>query len=657
MLIIAFALSLEPGASSPVYAADKGDPPVAYWRLDEGSGAIAYDDSDNNNDGTITGATWVPGKYDSALNFDGNDYVNCGTNSVFNVGTGAHTIEAWVYPAVMDTGTYHYIAAIGDNATGAQSGLGIRDYHLYLSGYSSPIVTTAYMIPALDRWYYISMVYSGGVANFYVDGALKESENISLNVTTGKCRIGVHIGDTSFFKGKMDNVKIYNYARTAEQIAVDYNAGFAAHLGAVNLGIGMDPNEGVAPVAYWKFDENTGVIAYDASGNERNGTLTNGPEWAQGKIGPCLNFDGIDDKVSITSPSVGAGEVTISFWAFPRALSSESVLGNTSTYTRLVQIKDADTMEVNFGEAGVSNLFDITSVFQINTWQFITVTKDSSNNIKIYLNGADVTLGAPTIANTVNITYTNIGARKDDLYFDGLLDDIRIYNYARTPAQIAWDYNKGKPVAYWRFDEGSGTTAKDDTGSNNGTITIGALGSQATIGSAWTNGVTGKFGKCMSFDGTDDYVSLGSGILNASSGTVQMWAKANDFTAKAFLFSHFSGTDNRVYIARYAGSASINAVLGTNVNKNIGTLTADEWAHLTVTWDGGNYVTYFNGKFTESGTYSGLTSSAGSPYIGGWPGQDFFKGLIDDVRIYNYARTAGQVMQDYNQGLAVKLGD
>jgi hypothetical protein len=71
---------------------------------------------------------------------------------------------------------------------------------------------------------------------------------------------------------EVDDVRIYNYIRTAEQILVDYNAGAAAHLGA-----GTDPNEGTPPVLYFNFDEKTGTTVYDRSGNGYNGTFTGSP--------------------------------------------------------------------------------------------------------------------------------------------------------------------------------------------------------------------------------------------------------------------------------------------------------------------------------------------------------------------------------------------
>ena len=67
-------------------------------------------------------------------------------------------------------------------------------------------------------------------------------------------------------------------------------------------------------VAYWSFDEGSGNIAYDASGNGNHGTLINGPKWTQGKIGQALSFDGVDDYVDTPLLQNSVTEYTIEAW-------------------------------------------------------------------------------------------------------------------------------------------------------------------------------------------------------------------------------------------------------------------------------------------------------------------------------------------------------
>ena len=77
-------------------------------------------------------------------------------------------------------------------------------------------------------------------------------------------------------------------------------------------------------VAYWKFDEGTGLTASDSSGNGNHGTLVNGPSWAAGITGKALSFDGIDDNVTVPdSSSLGLSNAfTLSAWVLPTAVQN-----------------------------------------------------------------------------------------------------------------------------------------------------------------------------------------------------------------------------------------------------------------------------------------------------------------------------------------------
>src|SRR5690606_5073324 len=132
----------------------------------------------------------------------------------------------------------------------------------------------------------------------------------------------------------------------------------------------------------------------------------------------------------------------------------------------------------------------------------------------------------------LNDAVVTLGSRSTST-FNGMLDHIKIYDYARTPAQIAYDYNRGAPVAHWKFDECEGTVAHDSSGNgNHGTINIGASGSQSTAGTcqtsgAWANGKDGRFNGSLNFDGTDDNVSIpySEKLKLGNSGTIAAWYK------------------------------------------------------------------------------------------------------------------------------------
>jgi len=99
--------------------------------------------------------------------------------------------------------------------------------------------------------------------------------------------------------------------------------------------------------------------------------------------------------------------------------------------------------------------------------------------------------------------------------YDGSMDDVKIYNYVRSASQIAYDYNQGDPMAWYKMNECTGSTIHSTNdpvntaldgfwyGTGGGTQT--SVGNCSTAGTAWGAGASGKYGASLNFDGTDDY--------------------------------------------------------------------------------------------------------------------------------------------------------
>ena len=264
----------------------------------------------------------------------------------------------------------------------------------------------------------------------------------------------------------------------------------------------------------------------------------------------------------------------------------------------------------------------------------------------------------------------NIGNGYSSSYegeFKGYIDDVKVYSYARTPAQIAYDYNRGEPVGYWALDEGAGSIARDFSGNGiNGTITIGASGSQTTTTAAWTNGSSGKFGYSLNFDGTDDYIdssmTLNATAVQQAGNTYMAWVKTASASNKSVL-GHSTSTSyseyncggietdatHHPYMVIYNGSAYKTAISTTAINDSA-------WHHVAGVHDPGtaNIYIYVDGKLTGTTAIDG-TISCGS-MLGLQIGKRhkdvnpaYFSGQIDDVRVYNYVLTADQIKRAMNQ--------
>ena len=187
-------------------------------------------------------------------------------------------------------------------------------------------------------------------------------------------------------------------------------------------------------------------------------------------------------------------------------------LGLTTGGIVQFQFHDGASWQTNSSISSVNN----------NQWHLLTGTFSTTDGTRLYIDGkldssnsGNTNTQTSSQLPTIGALYTAPSTRTD--YFEGQVDDITIYNYRLTPAQVAWNYNQGKPIGHWKLNECQGNTAYDSgTGGNNGTITIGGTGDNQTAGTcssgtgteAWNNGTNGKVNASLDFDGTDDHLDV-----------------------------------------------------------------------------------------------------------------------------------------------------
>lgn len=305
----------------------------------------------------------------------------------------------------------------------------------------------------------------------------------------------------------------------------------------------------------------------------------------------------------------------------------------------------------------------------LNAWHNLVFVYDKSNpgasEIQYYLDGALQTLNSqPTNSDNTN----NFGNRQLYLMMRGgssqptagIIDDVRIYNRALTAGDVAELYNKyAVPrdglVAWWQFDEGSGTTVRDPVGGNTGTLVNGPTF------------VPGKSGKALSFNGSSTYVNVGASnrwsFSNAA--TLSVWVKTTSpnygriiVLQRASQSSGFSigygenatGTavNDGIPVGRYrnGGAAYVKGITAINdgrwhniifvINNTLGTLYVDSASVATVHDVNTTNTFAFSSDFASIGTINGMDG--------------FFSGSIDDTRIYNRALSAAEVAALYRAG-------
>jgi len=204
---------------------------VAHWALDETEGDIAYD-SAGDNPGILNGnPIWQPagGLYDGALEFDGNDdYVS--TPFVLNPGKESFSVFTWIKggaPGQVIISQSNTTGARGTIPGGTWLGINPSDGRL-MTGLMDTIFgpLESDSIITDGQWHHIGLVFDRVTMrrHLYIDGAevAMDTDFVGGVQTTGCLYIGAGqaLDATSYFSGLIDDVRIYNVALTAEQIAV-----------------------------------------------------------------------------------------------------------------------------------------------------------------------------------------------------------------------------------------------------------------------------------------------------------------------------------------------------------------------------------------------------------------------------------------------------
>jgi len=695
-------------ATTPVGASAKVGQPIAHYKFDEGFGSTTanWGIGGSGLKGNLTGSVlpiWTSNsKINQGLSFTGTNSA-VGITGITQLNNTGFTTSGWIkinsepsfYGNMLVSSGGGFVIYYTQNTR-------LPYAQIYNgSGWTSISCPSKYSLP-LNQWAHLALVYRPETqsAAVYANGVKCSSDVTISGGINSNYSPSLYIGNYSNYQPNttLDEVKIYNYALSADEIKQDYNQGSTFVFGTTSQTIGAtttnleycvpgSTDHCAPPVGEWKFDEGVGTTAYDTSGNNYSG-LISGALWQTGKIGKAMVFDGSNDYIEppivlndtsaftinawvkgVSGPSAEGG------WGYIVHRGAATSIGN-SIYWIGVNLSGNYAAAVN----GNYSQGDTGILANKNIWRFISLSYDGSSQ-KIYIDGqlkTSYTLGSitnSTVSNRLGFGSTPISSTYRP--FDGSIDQVRIYNYARTPAQIAYDYNKGEPVGWWKMDECQGTLINDWSGNaNHGTLSIGASGTQTSPGTcpatagdaAWFNGKLGKLNASLNFDLYDDLITIPDNpTLNPTTDlTMSSWVKkSSDIgttqTRANILFKLQSGSGdirNGYSLNILNSNNKIQTWYGINTGYNSGTSNYQvgdtNWHLITVTRNGVTEKIYIDGKLDKTTTYpdSGWNASTGQNLIisnNSWACNSF-NGQIDDVRIYNYALTPTQIKTLYNNG-------
>ncbi|HVT63113.1 MAG TPA: DUF2341 domain-containing protein, partial [Legionellaceae bacterium] len=548
---------------------------MGYWTMNESSwngtaGEIKDSSVTGGNGGgfcTGTGCS-IPstttGEYGNAASFatsgtTNEQYALIPDNNFINI-TGDFTIEMWINPASSSQNANNDI--LRKESTNNGFGIEATGSNLtYVAGWKNGATNNCYTTNTFSlsasTWQHLVITKSGTTRSVYINGAIQggatcTGTNATISSSNGAALNigGWSLQTTRGFNGKIDDVKLYNTARSAAQISADYTntscGGLACAIASstvpVTTPITSFASEEVTPGAIltYKFDENTGTTANDSTANANNGTLggTTPPSWQtsdQCVSNSCLFLDG--QSSIVTGSKVASGIKSVSFWIRPSNIGKQGILN-----------LDGGTHKVSTNESGVisatgfssptyyiNGTVTTTPTLTLGQWNYVTITTGTSFN-----STSSFTLG------TDGVTFAG-----------GYVDEVQFYNYTRSAGQVQSGYNLGASaiklnptvplnglVASWPLDDTTSTQSyarvvTPGAGTGRNIALNGGFDSTSNwlLGTGWTiaNGVAHQ-------DGTGSAAS-------------PMYEVPSLVAGKAYKITYT--------ISNYGGTGSINSQVGS----------------------------------------------------------------------------------------------
>ncbi len=439
-------------------------------------------------------------------------------------------------------------------------------------------------------------------------------------------------------------------------------------------------------VGHWAFDEGSGTTITDSSGQNNHGILVNPKPgaWTSGVSGGALYFDGTTGAGSqyVTIPDAASLHATnaISFAAWVRCddinrdgpIVAKEGDGQLAYWFGTFGPRHFGVLLDSDGNQPWSLLDRDQGSIPGGLWVHLASTWDGTT-LRHYLNGVALAetaaFSGPLHASTgplilgANVPYNSTA-------YKGAVDDLRIYNHALSAVEI--QALVGTPpmlVGHWSFDEGGGTNIWDQSSqANHGTIIN-------LRSNTWTTGIAGG---ALYFPGivedNSTYVRIpdSRSLRIAGDITFAAWVRCDDLMRDAPILakegdgylSYWFGTFG--LSIEGAGPGNFGILLDADGNqpwslydRNQGAVPLGQWAHLASVREGTTVRHYLNGESLgdTGGAFIGpinISDAFLAIGVNSLYNYTAFKGAVDEVRLYNYALTAGEIRELY-LGVAFRI--
>ena len=610
---------------------------------------FATDLSSNNLDITVVGDT-KPSKFDPfelgyySNYFDGTgDYLATTGSTAYTFGTGDFTVELWVYLTTLGS-SYRQFAGTATSSAGFAFGLGGSN-KLYITTFTNGTESSGTALVA-GQWYHCAWTRSSGTVRMFLNGVL---DNTTAGLTTNITETGGLIGGQAsnyFMNGYISNHRVVNGTAL-------YTATFTPSTTPLTA----VANTSLLTCQSSRFiDTSANAFTITVNGN----TLISSfqpftPNSSYATYGSTL-FDGTGDYLSAT-PTSGltlTGNFTIEFWVYFISLdTAERIPVNCwnggagwliSTQSNAWNFKSADSFTLSYSSVAPA----------AGQWYHVAVTRSgsSTNNVKMFINGTQVTQGTTTSTMTPAFSSGGLivggGQTGSGQLINGYVSNLRIvngtavYTATFTPSTTPLTAITNTSLLTCQTVVPQTTSVFVDESSFNNSITRNGntnIGTFSPLNGSWSN----------YFDGTGDYLQTPSSAFSLGTVfTVEAWVYPTISPTNAIVFS--STSSGELSLGYYSNTGFGVAASGVSWLLYSGTMpVVGAWNHIAVVRAGlGTNQTsiYINGTRVVNGTISNAFTGSGAWRVGfdggggaSWTGYISNLRVVAGTDVYGYTNT------------------
>lgn len=633
------------------------------WTLDEGGGTTSGDTVGARPVTLTGGASFTRGRVGNAVALDGVDDV-ASTTGVDLRTDASFSVSAWVRlegnGCDIDATPRCVVSAVSQDGGGTRPSSKFRLGHIEddeghdgnwvfeMAEEDGTITEAAFeVVPGqLNSWVHLTGTYdaTAKALYLYVNGVRKDDGTLlgpwhadgGLQIGRGR-QAGA---DNGFWKGSVDDVRMYGGALSADRVSALYR-GYPAAQGSTTLP--------VANKGHWKFDETTGTAAGDSSGRGLTATLQGGAGWRPGRNGNTGWFDGVGGYAETAGPVVDTSlSFSVAAWAYLKEgtryatvfgqdagqVSGFHVQYDHGSKTWGVVVPKADQNDPDL------SVVLSTEPANVGGWSHLVMVYDAGlREVRLYVNGAlsgmrdGITIRPSAGKFAIGRCRWN-GA--NTCHYPGGVDDVRAYGTALSDGEVRRLHDDVPPQShgYWRFDDG---TARDYSWAQNAMTVTGTA--------TYPDGITGK---ALQLDGSSSAAAPRPAASMLDSFTVAAWAKLSRTDRVAtvlgqdggrhsgFVLQYRPEVNRWIFGAAREDSAAADHTPLVYANSSQPPVV-NTWTHLAGVYDypARQLRLYVNGEHVGTKDNVLLWTAWGGFTIGrgkanGVPA-GFFSGLIDEV--------------------------